>query len=159
MTYHDQVHRHVEATRRRMDLLLGGGAGGDVGGPARRVADELYAAIEELQVSEEELRVQNESLAASELLLQEERARYAELFHLAPDPYLVTTLDGAVREANHAAAALLGWRRNGCAGNRWRCSWPPGGGASSGCGCRRWPTRGAPTTGSWPSLRAAARRR
>ncbi|HEV7588195.1 MAG TPA: ATP-binding protein [Longimicrobium sp.] len=108
MTYHDQVHRHVEATRRRMDLLLDGSAAGKDGDAARRVAEELYAAIEELQVSEEELRLQNESLAAAELLLQEERARYAELFHLAPDPYLVTTLDGAVREANHAAAELLG---------------------------------------------------
>jgi len=107
VTYHEQVRRHVEATRRRMELLLGTDAA-EPGNPARRLAEELYAAIEELQVSEEELRQQNESLAASELLLQEERARYAELFHLAPDPYLVTTLDGAVREANHAAAELLG---------------------------------------------------
>jgi PAS domain S-box-containing protein len=107
VTYHDQVHRHVEATRRRLDGLLGGAAG-EAGDPARRVAEELYAAIEELQVSEEELRLQNESLAASELLLEEERARFAELFQLAPDPYLVTTLDGVVREANHAASELLG---------------------------------------------------
>ena len=108
MTYHEQVQRHVDATRRRIDLLMRGNAAGDAGEPAQRVAEELYAAIEELQVSQEELRQQNETLAASELLLQEERARYAELFYLAPEPYLVTTLDGAVREANHAASELLG---------------------------------------------------
>ncbi|MFL5542442.1 MAG: ATP-binding protein [Longimicrobiaceae bacterium] len=104
MTYHELVRDHVEATRRRVDTLMRQGGGGEAG----LVAEELYAAIEELQVSEEELRQQNETLAASELLLAEERERYAELFHLAPDPYLVTTLDGSVREANAAAAALLG---------------------------------------------------
>src|SRR3954452_710211 len=106
MMYHEVVRGHVEATRRRVDALMGGKAPGGDGDAAQRVADELYAAIEELQVSEEELRQQNETLIASELLLAEERERYAELFDLAPDPYLVTTLDGSVREANRAAAEL-----------------------------------------------------
>jgi PAS domain S-box-containing protein len=108
VSYHEQIRRHVEATRGRMEKLLDATPPGPAGDAARRVAEELYLAIEELQVSEEELRLQNESLAASELLLQEERARYAELFQLAPDPYLVTSLEGLVREANHAAAELLG---------------------------------------------------
>ena len=36
-----------------------------------------------------------------------ERLRYQELFHLAPDAYLVTSLAGIVHEANAAAARLL----------------------------------------------------
>src|SRR5215212_8391285 len=58
-------------------------------------------------VREEELHAQNESLAASQLMVEAERRRYADLFHFAPDPYLVTGPDGTVREANRAAAALL----------------------------------------------------
>jgi PAS domain S-box-containing protein len=108
VTYHEQVHSHVQATRRRVDALLRANPPGGAGGPPQRVVDELLAALEELQVSEEELRQQNESLVASELLLEEERRRYAELFHLAPAPYLVTTAEGAIHEANQAAARLLG---------------------------------------------------
>jgi len=108
VTYHEQVHSHVQAARRRVDALLRAYPPGGEGGPAPGVVEELLAALEELQVSEEELRQQNESLAASELLLEEERRRYAELFHLAPGPYLVTTAEGAIHEANQAAARLLG---------------------------------------------------
>jgi len=108
VSYHEQVRSHVQATRRRVDALLRANPPGGAAGPAQAVVDELLAALEELQVSEEELRQQNETLAASEVLLEEERWRYAELFHLAPEPYLVTTAEGVVREANQAAAALLG---------------------------------------------------
>ncbi|HVG45356.1 MAG TPA: PAS domain S-box protein, partial [Longimicrobium sp.] len=105
--YHEQVMRQVEAARRRVDLLQANSAGGPEDS-ARAVADELYTALEELQVSQEELRQQYESLLAADAQLEEERERYAELFHLAPGPYLVTTPEGVVREANHAAAELLG---------------------------------------------------
>ncbi|MFL5384694.1 MAG: ATP-binding protein [Longimicrobiaceae bacterium] len=105
-TYHDRVHEHVAQARRRVHDLLGAPASD--AGKARAVAEELLAALEELQVTEEELRQQNESLAAAQDQLLEERQRYAELFELAPDPYLVTGPDGVVRQANAAAAALLG---------------------------------------------------
>jgi PAS domain S-box-containing protein len=108
VTYHEQVRQHVEGTRRRVAALLRANPSDGAGGHSREVTDELLAAIEELQVSEEELRQQNESLAAAEVLLEEERRRYADLFHLAPEPYLVTTAEGVIREANHAAAGLLG---------------------------------------------------
>ena len=107
MMYHEQVHAHVAEARRRVgELLTASAPDGD--GPARAVADELLAAIEELQVSEEELRQQNETVLAAEEQLAEERQRWVELFQLAPDPFLVTSPDGTVREANAAAAALLG---------------------------------------------------
>ena len=37
-----------------------------------------------------------------------ERQRYRQLFALAPDGYLVTDMQGKIREANQAAAAFLG---------------------------------------------------
>lgn len=78
--------------------------------------EELLVALEELSVTEEELRGQNDELASAHQLLDLERSRYADLFHSAPDPYLVTALDGTVREANHAAATLLGVRERDLSG-------------------------------------------
>lgn len=40
--------------------------------------------------------------------LDNERRRYQELFELAPDAYLVTSLIGIVGEANQSAASLFG---------------------------------------------------
>ncbi|MBD2740083.1 ATP-binding protein [Coleofasciculus sp. FACHB-1120] len=70
--------------------------------------EELKTALEELHVAEEELRQQNESLLAARSALESERQRYQDLFDLAPDGYLVTDGAGMIREANQAAAQLLG---------------------------------------------------
>ena len=64
--------------------------------------------LEELRVADEELRMQHEELLATREALTQERARYAALFTLAPDGYLVTDGAGVLQEVNHAAAALLG---------------------------------------------------
>ena len=70
--------------------------------------EELQATLEELHVAEEELRQQNEELESAQHALETERQRYQELFDCAPETYLVTDLHGIIREANTAAAALLG---------------------------------------------------
>jgi PAS domain S-box-containing protein len=69
---------------------------------------ELDVAIEELSVTGEELRTQTDELASTRRALEAERQRYQELFDSAPVPYLVTDPVARVREANRAAAALLG---------------------------------------------------
>jgi PAS domain S-box-containing protein len=71
-------------------------------------SEALNVTLEELRVAEEELRVQNEQLAAAHDVINAERQRYHELFNLAPDGYLVTDANGVIREANVAAAELLG---------------------------------------------------
>jgi PAS domain S-box-containing protein len=77
-----------------------------------RAAEEAYVgldtALEELRVAEEELRAQNEELIERQLAAEEERGRFRDLFDLAPDAYLVTDLDGIIREANRAGGRLLG---------------------------------------------------
>nr|WP_321162500.1 PAS domain S-box protein [Nostoc sp. KVJ3] len=67
----------------------------------------LRETLEELQVIEEELRQQNEELAIAYETAELERRRYQDLFELAPDAYLVTDVDGTIKEANYVAAALL----------------------------------------------------
>jgi PAS domain S-box-containing protein len=68
---------------------------------------DLESSLEELQVAEEELRLQGEEIVSTREAVERERARYRELFDLAPDAYFVTDAHGTVREANRAAAALL----------------------------------------------------
>jgi PAS domain S-box-containing protein len=62
----------------------------------------------QLQSVEEQLRRQNEELALAHRNVEKQRSRYQALFDFAPDGYLVTGMEGAIREANTAAAALLG---------------------------------------------------
>ncbi len=69
--------------------------------------EELAASLEELHVALEELSAQNEELAQARTLVEAERERYRELFAAAPDPYVVTTPDGTIREVNEAAGSLL----------------------------------------------------
>src|SRR5437016_5700199 len=75
------------------------------------VADEateaLDTTIEPLRVTVEELSLKNEELAALQESLQQERIRYQELFDAAPGGYLVTDLQGVIREANRMATTLL----------------------------------------------------
>src|SRR5262245_13201877 len=73
--------------------------------------EELHSALEELHAAQEELRQQQSELLASQAGLEAERRRYQELFDFAPDGYLVTDLHGVIREANFAAASLLGVQR------------------------------------------------
>jgi PAS domain S-box-containing protein len=69
---------------------------------------ELGRGLEALRRAEEELLQQQAALAAAREQAEAERRRYQELFEFAPDGYLVTDRDGIIREANRAAAALLG---------------------------------------------------
>src|SRR5437764_565908 len=77
-------------------------------GPSREAAEDLRATIEELYVAEEELRLEHEELLRARAEADDQRRRYEELFQLAPDAYVVTNALGVVREANRAAAGLLG---------------------------------------------------
>src|SRR5436190_1427570 len=77
-------------------------------GPSREAAEDLRATIEELYVAEEELRLEHEELLRARAETDDQRRRYEELFQLAPDAYVVTNPLGIVREANRAAADMLG---------------------------------------------------
>ncbi|MDQ3137004.1 MAG: response regulator [Gemmatimonadota bacterium] len=98
----DGVVRCLEAMCRRVEAIR------DSGEVPSEAVEALLVAVEGLRVAEEELRQQNEKLTVTHLSVEEERQRYQQLFHYAPDAYLLTDLYGIVREANRSAARLLG---------------------------------------------------
>ena len=94
--------RRLEDMRRHVETIRGTSDGSSA------AFEELLVAVEELRVAEEELRQQNEQLTVAHAVVAEERRRYQHLFQYAPDAYLLTDLNGIIREANHSAAHLLG---------------------------------------------------
>lgn len=72
-----------------------------------KVQAHFQSGLTESEVAYEDLRQQSESLAEASRALEEERQRYQELFDFAPDGYLITDLDGTIREANRSASQLL----------------------------------------------------
>ncbi len=68
-------------------------------------------ALHELQVHRLQLQTQNAELHRTQAELDVARARYFDLYDLAPIGYLTLSDDGLVLEANLAAAALLGVTR------------------------------------------------
>ena len=102
----ESLQEHILGLEGELDGVTGNGENG--GGSIKNAFQELSTALEELRVAEEELREQNETLVLSQLLVEEERARYRDLFEFAPDGYLVTDVRGTIREANRAAAELFG---------------------------------------------------
>jgi PAS domain S-box-containing protein len=98
-------NRAMAAAARRAELAA------RWGDQAASVEDELLARDEELAATTDELRKQIAELSRACALLQRERAKYIDLFHHAPDAYVVTDLNGVGQEANEAAGALLGVER------------------------------------------------
>jgi PAS domain S-box-containing protein len=69
--------------------------------------EELRHLLAEFVASGEELYQKIEELLATRAVLDKERARYRDLFDLAPDAHIVTDFEGRIRLANRAAATLL----------------------------------------------------
>ena len=73
----------------------------------REANTSLRNSLEQIQTAQLELHRQNQELVTAQHSLESERQRYHELFNLAPDPYLVTDMEGTILEANNPAADLL----------------------------------------------------
>ena len=71
----------------------------------------LNRAIHELRIHQIELEMQNEELRRAQLELDVARARYFDLYDLAPIGYLTLSLSGVILQTNLAAVTMLGVSR------------------------------------------------
>jgi len=71
----------------------------------------LRTALHELRVHQIELEMQNEDLQLAQGDLAVSRARYFDLYDLAPVGYITISAEGLIRETNLTAATLLGLAR------------------------------------------------
>jgi len=67
--------------------------------------------LRDLQIHKAELEAQNEDLRRTQIELVASRARYFDLYDLAPVGYLTLSPEGLILEANLAAANMLGVER------------------------------------------------
>ena len=74
-------------------------------------SEEMKQVIYELHLHQTELEMQNEELRRLQLELDTSKARYFDLFDLAPVGYCTISQTGIILEANLAAATMLGAAR------------------------------------------------
>lgn len=84
----------------------------DVQDVATLPTDEVQRLFHELQVHQIELEMQNEELRQAHRALDTSRARYFDLYDLAPLGYVTCNPSGTILETNLAASSMLGVHRH-----------------------------------------------
>jgi PAS domain S-box-containing protein len=101
----------AQALRLRAEEIAGADAAQSPDGPEALSPDETRRMLGELRVHQIELEMQNEELRRTQAELGVSRARYFDLYDLAPVGYVTLSERGLIREANLTLATLLGVTR------------------------------------------------
>ncbi len=83
----------------------------DLASRPTQTAEEIQRVLHELRVHQIELELQNEELRTAQAEIEAGRARYVDLYDLAPVGYCTLSQQGLILEANLTAATLLGAAR------------------------------------------------
>jgi len=116
MTGQDHQPTDAAELRRRAEAIARERAARAPEDPAALSPEETRRMLHELEVHQIELEMQNEELRAAQVELDVSRARYFDLYDLAPVGYLVVSEAGLVQEANLTVATLLGMTRGALVG-------------------------------------------
>lgn len=81
--------------------------------------EEMRQALHELRVHQIELEMQNEELRRAQMDLDAARARYFDLYDLAPVGYCTVSEQGLILEANLTLTTMLGLTRKELVGKPW----------------------------------------
>jgi diguanylate cyclase (GGDEF)-like protein/PAS domain S-box-containing protein len=81
------------------------------GGLKQLSHDEVNQIIHELKVHQIELEMQNDELRRIQTELDKTKARYFDIYDLAPEGYLIISKSGLILETNLTAADMLGYTR------------------------------------------------
>ena len=118
MTREDDRPGDAAGLRRRAEEIARGAAAPSPENLQPMSPEEAHRALHELHVHQIELEMQNEELRRAQVELDAARARYFDLYDLAPVGYCTVSEEGLILEANLAAASLLGAVRGAMVGQR-----------------------------------------
>ncbi len=96
----------VAHLRRLAEVKLGERKKKDAAPPVTEA--DTWALVHELEVHQIELEMQNEEMRRVQEQLKESRAKYFDLYNLAPVAYLTVSVEGEILEANLTVAKILG---------------------------------------------------
>lgn len=105
----DAPANQAHALRQRADAITQANPGAPATSLTAQATERL---LHELQVHQVELELQNEELRRAQVQLDAERARYFDLYELAPVGYCTLDEQGLMLEVNLTAATLLGVARS-----------------------------------------------
>lgn len=111
MTSKDHRPRDAAELRKRAEEMAGENATGSPENLEALSPEETRRTLHELRVHQIELEMQNEELRTAQAELDAVRARYFDLYDLAPVGYCTLSETGLILEANFTAATLLGVAR------------------------------------------------
>jgi PAS domain-containing protein len=100
--------RQSESMRRRAEEIARQREAQAPGHPEAPDSEDARHALHELRVHQIELEMQNEELRRVQAELETSRARYFDLYDLAPMGYFTLGETGMILESNLRAAAMLG---------------------------------------------------